>query len=127
MNRRRLIEQMTPGDVFHATYPNGSTRIYVVTTQEPAALFARSITTGETSRFDHASGESSPSEADGAPCKIDSLALLPPDIRSHIEEIDRRYRASDDVGRLQLSKEEQRALLDAGAFFAANPLPDGQA
>lgn len=123
MKRASLIAQLTPGDLFHAAHMNGATRICIVTSVETAKLSARAITTQETYSFDRSTGESSPADDDEAVCKIDSLHPLEANIRIHLLEIDRRYRSCAQLDQLRLSKVEQRALLDAAAFFASNPLP----
>jgi hypothetical protein len=123
MTRQEHIARLSPEDFLYAIYPNGATRVCIVTSIDPVKLMARSITTQETFSFDRESGESSPAGDDGAVCKMVSVHLVPTDVRAHLEEIDRRYVASRDVDALRLSESERKALLDADSLFRSNPLP----
>jgi hypothetical protein len=55
-NREAQISKLSVGDMFHASFPNGATRIFMVTSVNNRALAARAITTQENFDFDRTFG-----------------------------------------------------------------------
>jgi hypothetical protein len=120
-NRNALISKLSLGDMFHASFPNGATRICIVTSVNNMTLAARAITTQENFEFDRTFGRAKSLE--DAVCTIDSVYRLSTETRDVLLEIDRRYGGEPGPDGLPLSSIERRELIDAGATFSSNPLP----
>jgi hypothetical protein len=119
-DRRILLSELAVGDLFHARSPNGAKLICLAIFATETTIQARRVTTQEPLEFDRRTGVEI--SDDGPDCRIDSVTPLPADLRSVIMGIDRKYRAERDPERLKLTGAEIKALVDAGAHYASNPL-----
>src|SRR5208282_2609202 len=100
-----------------------------------ASLLCRAMTVGETTigaqrlfmsdvtfEFDRTTGVA---DSEGVPCRIYSVAPLPPDIRQVLLALDHRHRTSTEPGRAKLTDAEKRALKFIYGFYRENPIERG--
>jgi len=130
--REDLITGLSPGDIFHAEYPNGASCVCLVLSVTNDAIRARRVTTQENMEFDRKTGNEN-DDSGGAVAIINSVARLPPEIRAVFLEMDRKYRtfmAMDEISRFNLPSEqtkltgaEKNALRFIDAYYPSNPLP----
>ena len=108
-DRETLIRNITIGDIFRAQSPNGASLICRARKVTKAAIDAqRLFMRGETFLFDRITGMAN---SDGVPCRIDSVAPLPEDIRQVLLALDHRHRTSNNLDDAKLSEAEKHALL----------------
>lgn len=127
MNRKILIGNLIPGDIFHARAPNGASLICLVLSVDDKTIQARRVTTQENVEFDRRTGIATGE----VPSGIDSIAPLPPEIHSVFLEMDKKNRelmAMDeesrfkDLERLKLTDAEKKALDFIYSHYSSNPL-----
>ncbi len=134
-DREAALRKITVGDMFHASLggKDGPSYPCLALQVRKDALFARRVTTQSVHWFDRATGV----DIDGARIVIDSVAPLPADIREIMLSIDRLFRDAEHrraeepdwvpaEDHFHQSKDQIRALLFIGDFYAAHPLPPRQ-
>jgi hypothetical protein len=130
-NRKALIGNLAPGDIFHAEYPNGASCICLALAVNDAIIQAKRVTTQENLVFDRQTGLERDSNAQSL-AVIDSVAPLPSEIRSVFLEMDKKNRelmAMDeesrfkDLERLKLTGAEKKALSFVHSHYSSNLLP----
>jgi hypothetical protein len=127
MDRAAALSNLAAGDMFHGRSPNRASLICLVTAVTKSTIFARRITTQDDLEFDRQTGIS----LDDIESRIDCVAPLPPDIIEVFLNLDRKYRAfqeldrtgaEPDLSRYKLTPEEHRALLAIDDHIEANPI-----
>jgi hypothetical protein len=121
VERAVILQKLDAGDVFHAESPNGASLVCLVTRVDEGTIYARTVTTQYSLRFDRTTGEAEWGGG-GAPCIIDSVAPLPVEIYHVILGIDRKYRLEQDVDKLKLNDAEKRALVFVDSHYSQNQL-----
>jgi len=108
-NRSESIRDIKEGDIFHAVAPNGASLVCQALIVSDAIIEAqRMFMPGDIYRFDRTTGVD---ERGGILRKIDSVALLPDDIRDVLLKLDHRIRTSNAPGSAKLSEPEKKALI----------------
>ena len=120
-NARNTLENLTLGDIFHASSPNGASLTCVVTDIRGDTIYARVIMSQICIIFDKQTGSARRGERQVI-CTIDSIAPLPTDIRNVMLGIDLKFRSNRDREHLQLTKSEAAAVLFLKSHYAASPL-----
>jgi hypothetical protein len=122
INREKALRQITAGDIFHASAPNGASLICLAEKIAETTIRARTVTNHFSFDFDRTSGVAE-WEYEGCPavsCTIDSVAKLPPEVHALMLEFDRKYGSKEDP---RLTIDQKRALLFVWGFYPAHPLP----
>jgi hypothetical protein len=119
-DREALIKNVGVGDIFLGQSSTGASllcqaRAIGETTIDAQRLFMSDVTV----EFDRTTGLA---DSDGVPCRIYSVAPLPPDIRQVLLALDHRHRTSTEPGRAKLSDAEKRALRFIYGFYRENPI-----
>jgi hypothetical protein len=132
-DRKQLLHNLTVGDIFHASAPNGASLICLTTAVTDTIIQARTVTHQMHFEFDRATGVAAWNHAKESPgksyadewiqCVIDSVAPLPVDVHDVMLFVDRRSRLTHlwDDGRL--SDAEKHAFLFIYSHYRENPLP----
>ncbi len=116
-----VLKKLSVGDIFHASCPNGASLICLIEAITKRSLQTRTVTHQIKLEFDLATG--STLEGSGAaPCTIDSVAGLPPEIHSVILGLDRKMRLEPDILKHKLSDDEKQALILIASYYPANPV-----
>jgi hypothetical protein len=134
-DREAALKEITVGDIFHASFGRDGGPSYPCLTLQVRedAIFARRVTTQSVHWFDRATGE----DTDDCRLVIDSVEPLPDDIHEIMLSIDRLFREAEHrraaepdwvpaENHFHQSKDQIRALLFIGKFYAAHPLPPRQ-
>ena len=133
-DREAALKKSSAGDMFHASVDlDGPSYPCLALQVRENAIFARRVTTQSVHWFDRTTG----AEIDDDRVVIDSVEPLPDDIREIMLSIDhlfceaehRRAEEPDWVpaeNHFHQSKDQIRALLFIGDFYAAHPLPPRQ-
>jgi hypothetical protein len=117
--RKRLLGNLVPNDIFHAECPSGASLVCLVTSVTDAVIRARRMTTGENLEFDRRTGVT---QDGGTPCAINSVAPLPVEIHNVMLGIDRKSRLEHLPERHKLTDAEKRAFAFIEAHYASNPI-----
>ena len=131
-DREAALNKITVGDIFHASLgrDDGPSYPCLALQVREDAIFARRMTTQSVHWFDRTTG----AEIDDDRIVIDSVEPLPDDIREIMLSIDRLFREAEyreaeepdwvpAENHFHQSKDQIRALLFIGKFYAAHPLP----
>ena len=135
-DREAALRRVAVGDMFHASIrgrTDGPSYPCLALQVREDAIFARRMTTQSVHWFDRTTGV----EIDDDRLVIDSVAPLPEDIREIMLSIDRLFREAEHrhaeepdwvpaENHFHQSKEQIRAHLFIGEFYAAHPLPPRQ-
>ncbi|HEY1980926.1 MAG TPA: hypothetical protein VGH13_12650 [Xanthobacteraceae bacterium] len=128
-DRKALIDSLDVGDIFHAEYPNGASCICRVSSVSDETIHSRRMTTHENLEFGRHTGIERINDG-SAQAVINSVAPLPPEIRSVLLTIERKYAPINiedwnnaDLERFKLTAAEKHALIFVADYYAANPLP----
>lgn len=133
-NREEALRKIAVGDIFHAEGSTGSSRTCVAVQVRDTTILARDVSIQAIYEFNRRTGVavryfgSTPYDY-----IIDSVALLPDDIRDIILEIDQKnregeYRRAEDPNwerspaDAALTESEIRAYLFCANFYRTNPL-----
>ena len=115
-DRTDALRTLGIGDIFHGEGSNGASLLCLVTGVTETTIEARTMTSQYALEFDRRTGTCVWGKGAGT---IDSIALLPDEIRDALLGLDRRYRVGDDA---TLSDREKRALIYVASFYPANPV-----
>jgi hypothetical protein len=134
-DREAALRRVAVGDMFHASLgrKDGPSYPCLALQVREDAIFARSVTTQSVHWFDRTTG----AEIDDDRVVIDSVEPLPADIHEIMLSIDRLFREAEHrraeepdwvpaENHFHQSKDQIRALLFIGDFYAAHPLPPRQ-
>jgi hypothetical protein len=128
--RERALRKIGIGDIFHASAPVTASFICLTLQVKESTILARRVTLQSIHEFDRATGIEC---LESNPAVIDSVAVLPDDIRAIMLGLDRKYRESEyrraedpdwrpPTDEPPLTKEEQRGLIFVSRFYRANPI-----
>jgi hypothetical protein len=120
-DRETLIRNIDVGDIFHAECPNGASLICLATAVNDTTIDARVVTTQVDLEFSRKTGVAESSNY-RAPCTINSVAPLPPEIHDIFLDLDHRYRTSTDPERSKLSQAEIDAIMYIDKYYPENPI-----
>lgn len=134
-DREAALKKISVGDMFHASLggKDGPSYPCLALQVREDALFARRVTTQSVHWFDRTTGV----DIDDDRIVIDSIAQLPHDIHAIMLSIDRLFREAEHrhaedpdwvpaENHFHQSKDQIRALLFIGDFYASLPLPPRQ-
>lgn len=133
-DREAALKRISAGDMFHASVGlDGPSYPCLALQVREDAIFARRMTTQSVHWFDRTTG----AEIDDNQVVIDSVEPLPDDIREIMLGIDRLFREAEHrraeepdwvpaENHFHQSKDQIRALLFIGDFYAAHPLSPRQ-
>ena len=114
-NMRIALDELGPGDLFHAEYPSGAKLIGFTLEVTATRIRGRDITRQEVLEIDRTTGVSIPT--DGDPCTIYSTEPLPPDLYEAIIGLDRKYGS----GRTPTEEESKLTRAEIDALIFINP------
>lgn len=120
-NRAYSLNNISSGDIFHAEAESGGSLICLALSVTGTSIHARTITTQMSFEFDRLTGVAEWGGA-GIRCTIDSVALLPPEIRQTLLDMDRKFRVERDPYKLRLTEAEKQALVFVASHYPAHPL-----
>jgi hypothetical protein len=112
-DRISALHNVREGDIIHGTSPRGVSLVCFVKAVTKDEIITRRIT-GETIIFTRGEGISAKL------ARIDSVAPVPPDIRSALIGLDAKH--DDPSASWILTPEERRALIFVGDFYRAHPI-----
>lgn len=129
-NRKAILSELRPGDIFHAQAPNGASLVCLVTSTSQDTIEARRITSQENLEFDRSTGLEKVTDGDPA-ALIDSIEPLPSEIHDVFLALDRKYGAvhgkkevfEQNPEYFRLNKAEKDALLFIDTHYSSNQLP----
>lgn len=111
------LMRLLPGDIFHASCPNGASLICLVEAITDGRIEARRITSQDHWTFERGTGHTK-GDTPELRCTIDSIAPVPVDIHNILLGLDRKMRLRFE----KLSREEKDALLFVARFYPDHPL-----
>jgi hypothetical protein len=112
-DRASALRNIREGDIIHATAPSGVSLVCFVKAVTKDEINTRRIT-GDTIIFTRDEGLSAKH------ARIDSVAPVPPDIRSALVGLDAKH--DDPSASWILTPEERHALIFVGDFYRAHPI-----
>lgn len=122
-DRETLIRNIGVGDIFLGQSATGASLLCQASTISETTIGAQRLFMSDvTFEFDRTTGLA---DSDGVPCRIYSVAPLPPDIRQVLLALDHRHRTSTEPGTAKLSDAEKRALKFIYNFYRDNPIEHG--
>jgi hypothetical protein len=114
------IRNIAIGDIFLGQSTTGASLLCQARTIDETTIGAQRLFMSDvTFEFDRTTGLA---DSDGVPCRIYSVAPLPPDILEILLALDHRHRTSTEPGRAKLSDAEKHALRFTYNFYRENPI-----
>jgi len=122
-DREALIRNIEAGDIFLGQSSTGASLLCQARTIGETTIGAQRLFMNDvTFEFDRTTGLA---DSDGVPCRIYSVAPLPPDILQILLALDHRHRTSTEPGTAKLTDAEKRALRFIYNFYRENPIERG--
>jgi hypothetical protein len=122
-DRETLIRNIGVGDIFLGQSTTGASLLCQARTISETAIGAQRLFMNDvTFEFNRTTGIT---DSDGVPCRIYSVAPLPPDILQILLALDHRHRTSTEPGTAKLTDDEKRALKFIYGFYRKNPIEHG--
>ncbi len=114
------IRNIAVGDIFLEQSTTGASLLCQARTISETTIGAQRLFMSDVMfEFDRTTGLA---DSDGAPCRIYSVAPLPPDILQILLALDHRHRTSTEPGSAKLSDAEKHALKFIYDFYRENPI-----
>jgi len=122
-DREALIRNIEAGDIFLGQSSTGASLLCQARTIGETTIGAQRLFMNDvTFEFDRTTGLA---DSDGVPCRIYSVAPLPPDILQILLALDHRHRTSTEPGTAKLTDAEKLALRFIYNFYRENPIERG--
>lgn len=127
IDRKRALQHLDVGDIFHARSSNGASLVCLITAVDHGTIHARRIHTQDDVQFDRSTGF----EVGKQHTSIDCVAPFPPDIQNIFLAMDQKYQELMALVRqgieltldqTRMTADERRASLAIDQHVAANPI-----